>query len=205
MNKRRHFAGAALRQFDSGGQFVVVLRPYKIAIAPDADAQARLGRLDLAARRAPPDRGPFVFRDHRVSRRYRPMVEGPDQRARALLEAAIGALVIRVFFSERGDLPNDGFKAPRLYVDRPEMLQKIRVVLGSHDVKLLIGAAPGALFDAPHCATTNAAPQGQAIRQITFRQSCGAGIDEGHFVQFTMRIGCAMLRYKVDLHDRLSI
>ena len=158
MNERSHFAGAGLREFDLGSQFVVILRPNKIAIAPDAYAQAQLGRLDLAARRAPPDRGAFVFPDHRVSRRYRPMVEGPDQRARALLKATIGALVIRVFFPKRGDLPNDGLKAARLIDDRREMLQKIRVVLGSHDVKLLIGAAPGALFDAPHRPTANAAP-----------------------------------------------
>lgn len=144
MNERRHFAGAGLREFNSGSQFVVVLRPHKIAIPPDADAQARLGRLDLAARRARPDRGAFVVRDLLVLRRYRPMVERSDQRARALLEAAIGAFAIRVFFLQRGDLPNGGLKAMRLTDDGREMLQKIRMVLGSHDVKLLIGAAPGA-------------------------------------------------------------
>lgn len=78
--------------------------------------------------------------------------------ARARLEIAIGALVVASFVRKGGDVSNHGLQALHLTLDRSELFEQFRVVLGAHNVKLLVRAGAGTLFGVPYRAATNTAP-----------------------------------------------
>jgi hypothetical protein len=117
-HQRMEFSRVDLFSPKTRGQLDIMVSAQEFAVAPDANAEARLRRLDLSARRAQPDGHGFEFGIDHILRGCFAVVGESKNFARVQLEFAIDALMIVLHLAQGGDFSNRRFQFFRLFLDR---------------------------------------------------------------------------------------